>query len=284
MPLQPERLLGHDFGTLTQSYAARDAILYALGIGLGHDPIDRDDLNFLLEDRLTVLPTFAVTLASPGIWIAAPEFGVDFVKLVHAEQAAWFHAPLPASADVVGKARVLSLADRGAGRGAVLVLQRDIFDAKSNVHYCTLHQTLVLRGDGGFGGPPPKPATLNVPDRAPDHRVRTPVSSRSALIYGLSGDRNPLHADPDIAKKAGFERPILHGLASYGLACVAVARACGHAPTRVSALQCRFSGVIFPGDVLDISVWRVGEEAVFQAAVGDRKVLDQGLIAFGRSA
>jgi acyl dehydratase len=281
MPLQPERLLNHRFEEISHSYAPRDAILYALGIGLGHDPGDRTDLDYLLEDRLKVLPTFAVTLASPGRWIAAPEFGVDFVKLVHAEQAAWFHAPLPAAAKVVGRARIVSLADRGAERGAVLVLEREIADAGNGTRYCTLQQTLLLRGDGGFGGPPPKPAAAVVPEREPDLRVSVAVSPRAALIYRLSGDSNPLHADPDIARRAGFERPILHGLASYAMAGAAVARACGHQPARVSALACRFSGVIFPGDTIDFAVWRDGARALFQAFVGGRKVLDQGVVSFG---
>jgi acyl dehydratase len=280
MPLQPQRLLNHRFEELSQSYTPRDAILYALGIGLGHDPCDGEDLNYLIEDRLAVVPSFAVTLASPGMWIAAPEFGVDFVKLVHAEQAAWFHARLPPAADVVGRARVVSLADRGPERGAVVVLERTIHDGTSGVHYCTLQQTLLLRGDGGFGGSPPKSAAALIPDRPPDSRMVIPISPRAALIYRLSGDRNPLHADPAIARRAGFDRPILHGLASYAVAGVAVARACGHAPTDVSALQCRFSGVIFPGDAVEFRIWRDGGHDLFQAFVGERKVLDQGQVSF----
>ncbi len=280
MPLQSDRLLNHCFKEISQSYTPRDAIVYALGIGLGRDPCDGEDLNFLLEDRLAVVPTFAVTLASPGMWIAAPEFGVDFVKLVHAEQAAWFHASLPPAADVIGRARIVSLADRGPGRGAVLVLERNIHDAASGVHYSTLQQTLLLRGDGGFGGSPPKSAPAVIPDREPDNRAVVPVSPRAALIYRLSGDKNPLHADPDIARRAGFDRPILHGLASYAMAGVAVARACGHPPTHVSALQCRFSGVIFPGDAVEFRIWRDSDRAMFQAFVGERKVLDQGVVSF----
>lgn len=280
MAIQPERLLAHDFGEIAHSYTARDAILYALGLGLGRDPCDRDDLTFLLEDRLAVLPTFAVILASPGTWIAAPEFGVDFVKLVHAEQAARFHRPLPPAANVAGRARVISLTDRGEGRGAVLTLARQIRDARSGELYCDLRQTLLLRGDGGFGGPQPETTPNVIPDREPDLRAEVRVSSRAALIYRLSGDRNPLHADPEVAKAAGFPRPILHGLASYGIAGVAVARALGRAPARVSALRGRFSGVVFPGDVIAFAIWRTDHGGAFQAFVGDRKVLDQGYVSF----
>lgn len=280
MAIKPERLLAHDFGEIAHSYTARDAILYALGLGLGRDPCDRDDLTHLLEDRLAVVPTFAVTLASPGTWIAAPEFGVDFVKLVHSEQAARFHRPLPPAANVVGRARVISLTDRGEGRGAVLTLEREIRDATSGAVYCSLQQTLLLRGDGGFGGPQSEATPNLIPDREPDLRAEVRASSRAALIYRLSGDRNPLHADPEVAKAAGFPRPILHGLASYGMAGVTVARAVGHAPSRVTALRCRFSGVVFPGDVIAFAIWRTDNGAAFQAFVGDRKVLDQGYVSF----
>jgi acyl dehydratase len=280
MPIQPERLRHHRFDDVSRSFTARDAILYALGIGLGRDPLDRDDLAFLLETDLATLPTFAVTLASPGAWIADPKFGIDYTKLVHAEQAADFHRPLPPAGDVVGRARILSLEDRGAGRGAVLTLERTIQDATSGTLYCTLRQTLMLRADGGFGGPAPARAPSLIPDREPDLWANAPSSPRAALIYRLSGDWNPLHADPDFAKRAGFDRPILHGLASYGMAAVAVARALGHSPARVSALRCRFSGVVFPGETLDFRIWRDGERAMFQAFVDDRKALDNGLISF----
>ena len=279
MPIQPERLLNHRFTDIPHRYERRDAILYALGLGLGHDPCNRGDLRYLFETDLAVLPTFAVTLASPGMWIAAPEFGVDFAKLVHAEQAARFHAPLPPAAEVVGRAKVIALYDRGPGRGAVLVLERSIH-SQTGALYCTLQQTLLLRGDGGFGGPPASSAPSIIPDRPPDLNTRAVIDPRAALIYRLSGDRNPLHCDPDFARGAGFDRPILHGLASYALAGITVARACGFSPTRITALQSRFSGVVFPGDVLDFKIWKGEGKAVFQAFVGDRKVLDQGLVSF----
>jgi len=281
MSIQPDRLVGYRLPEITQGYAPRDAILYALGVGLGHDPYAREDLKFLIEDGLEVLPTFAVTLASPGMWIRAPEFGVDFDRLVHAEQAAWFHAPLPPETDVVGSAQVISLTDRGPGRGAVLALEREIRDARTGRAYCTLRQTLLLRGDGGFGGPEAPSAPSIIPERPPDLSGHAVIDPRAALIYRLSGDRNPLHADPDFARRAGFERPILHGLASYALAGVTVARACGFSPTKITALQSRFSDVVFPGDVLDFRVWRNKGKATFQAFVGDRKVLDQGQVGFG---
>ena len=280
MPMRPDLILAHRFPEIRHEYTARDAILYALGAGLGRDPVAPDDLVFLWEENLAVLPTFAATLCTPGLWLRAPEFGIDFGKLVHAEQAATFHAPLPAAAETVGSARVALLADRGPGRGAVVALEREIRDAASGTLYCTLRQTLFLRGDGGFGGPSaPNPASI-VPERQPDTRAEFAVDPRAALIYRLSGDPNPLHIDPEAARRAGFDRPILHGLASYAIAGIAVSRACGFSPIRIAGLQCRFSSVVFPGDQLEFRIWRRDGVAVFQGFVGERKVLDQGLVSF----
>ena len=279
MPIQPERLLNHRFAEIQHNYEQRDAILYALGLGLGADPCHRGDLRYLFETDLAVLPTFAVTLASPGMWIAAPELGVDFAKLVHAKQAARFHAPLPPAAEVVGRARVIALYDRGAGRGAVLVLERSI-SSQTGALYCTLQQTLLLRGDGGYGGAAPPMTRSLIPDRPADAEVTVQVSPRAALIYRLSGDKNPLHVDPDAARRAGFDRPILHGLASYGMAAIAAASANGRPPVDVTAVQCRFSGVVFPGDLIEFKIWKSEGTAMFRAFVGDRKVLDQGLVSF----
>jgi acyl dehydratase len=281
MVIRADLLLTHEFPDARQSYTKRDAILYALGAGLGADPTDPADLPFLLEDRLKVLPTYAVTLGSPGVWIRAPEFGVDFPRLVHYEQATAFHAPIPPEAEVISRARVASVTDRGPGRGAVVVVERKISDAAKGTPYCTLRQTLLLRGDGGFGGEPPAHSPSIIPDREPDAVATFAVDPRAALIYRLSGDWNPLHADPEAAKRAGFDRPILHGLASYAVAGVTVARALGASPAALSALACRFTGIVFPGDALSFRIWRDASAATFQAFVGDRKALDQGFASFG---
>jgi acyl dehydratase len=284
MVIRADLLLAHEFPEARQSYTKRDAILYALGVGLGADPTDPDDLPFLLEDRLKVLPTFAVTLGSPGMWIRAPDFGVDFPKLVHYEQHSAFHAPIPQEAEVVSRARVATVSDRGPGKGAVVVFERKISGASEGALYCTLRQTLLLRGDGGFGGEPPEKLPSIIPDREPDTFTTFAVDPRAALIYRLAGDWNPLHADPDAAKRAGFDRPILHGLASYAIAGIAVARALGASPAALSALACRFTGIVLPGDVLSFRIWRDASAATFQAFVGERKALDQGFASFGGAA
>ncbi|TDP43961.1 MaoC/PaaZ C-terminal domain-containing protein [Zavarzinia compransoris] len=278
MGFSAETLLGWVFPFQRQSYVPRDAILYALGLGLGRDPLDAADLGFLLEDRLKVLPTFGVTLATLGMWVKEPALGIDWVRLVHSAQAATFHAPLPAAADVTAEARIVSVQDRGEGKGAVVVLQRVIRDARTGAPYCTLRQTLLLRGNGGFGGPPAtRDETPPVPARAPDVTIDVQTSPRAALIYRLSGDWNPLHADPAVAARAGFERPILHGLASYGIAGRAVLSAfCRDDPAGLRHLAMRFSGIVIPGDTLNFRLWRQGQDIHFNARIGDRLVLDQG--------
>ena len=271
----------YDFGSTEQSYTRSDAILYALGVGLGTDPCDAQDLRFLDERSLTVLPTFAVTLCSPGQWVREPALGVDFTRLVHFAQSARFFAPLAPEGAVRGTAEVVSLTDRGEGRGAVLVLERVISDAVSGACLCRLKQTLLLRGNGGFGGGPAPREARFAPARDASFTRRYATSPRAALIYRLSGDWNPLHLDPAVARDAGFPRPILHGLASYAIAGVAVSRACGRDPASVAHLACKFSGIVLPGDALDFEIWEEGAAAArFRAKVGDRIVLDDGDIGW----
>jgi hypothetical protein len=179
MPIRPDLLLAHASPQVRHAYQERDAILYALGVGLGAEP---SDLPFVLEDRLRTLPTYAVTLGSPGLWIKQPEFGVDFAKLVHYEQAAFFHSPLLPACEIVASARVAAVQDRGEGNGALVIVERAIRDASSKVLYCELRQTLLLRGDGGFGGTPARRQPSLIPDRPRDAFATYPIDPRAALI------------------------------------------------------------------------------------------------------
>lgn len=279
--IRPEAVLAHEFGTPTRTYSERDAILYALGIGLGRNPLDPAELRFLDERQLTVLPTFSAILCTPGMWLAAPQFGVDLTRLVHLSQWAEFPNSLPPTATVRGYARVAALHDRGPDRGAVLVVEREIADAERDRTYCRLRQTLLLRGDGGFGGSPPPTEAQLEPEGTPDATGHWKTSKRAALIYRLSGDWNPLHLDPQVAQAAGFPRPILHGLASWAIAGVAVSLALSRDPAAMRTLACRFAGAVLPGDMLDFRIWRDGTFAArFQAQVGDRIVLDDGQVSW----
>ena len=276
--IDPEALLKHDFGETRQHYTERDEILYALGVGLGRDPVDSTDLAFLDERTLTVLPTFAVTLASPGMWLRDPRFGIDFSRLVHIAQDATFHAALPPEGEIVGTARVASLADRGPDRGAELVVERHIGEASTGRLLCSLRQILLLRGDGGYGGAPPVHSPATSPNQAADLITQVTLSPRAALIYRLSGDWNPLHLDPQAAEAAGFERPIMHGLGVYGTVAAALCRTLGRSPQALQRLACRFSGIVMPGAALDLRIWSLNDGYVFEATVAGRRVLDQGLL------
>ena len=274
MKINVDELGRHSFAKLEQSYGSDQTIIYALGIGLGQNPLDGSDLDYLIEGSGKVLQTFAATLASPSMWLRDPKFGINFARLVHGEQDMDFSAPLPPAARVTATPRISGIFDRGAGKGALVIVEREIADADSKVIYATARQTLLLRDDGGFGGAPPPTSVAPQPDGPADCEVVVDVSPRAALIYRLSGDRNPLHSDPEFARSAGVERPILHGLATYGMAGRALTRAFG---AELSSLRCRFSGIVYPGDQIRFNFWRADSDVRFIASVGERVVLDRGL-------
>jgi acyl dehydratase len=219
-------------------------------------------------------------LANPGPWTRDPRTGIDWVKSLHGEQGLVIHKPLPPEGRVVGRCRVAGIIDKGPGKGALLMQERTLFDAASGDLLATRTTTSFLRGDGGCGAPPrEQPKAPAIPDRAPDivHAIAT--RPEQALIYRLSGDMNPVHADPAIAAKAGFPRPILHGLCTYGIAGRAVvATAGGGDPTRLRELHVRFSAPVFPGETIRVELWEHGAEWRLRARVAERDavVLNNG--------
>ncbi|MBF5006700.1 MaoC/PaaZ C-terminal domain-containing protein [Diaphorobacter caeni] len=251
-----------------QHYAERDTMLYALSLGLGNDPVDESALPFVYEGAkggLRALPSLAVVLGYPGFWARESDTGIDWVKLLHGEQRMRIHRPLPASAEVVGHTRVTHLTDKGEGKGAILVSERRI-ETKQGELLATLQGMTFLRGDGGYsqqaGGqpsdPPLPPLSPTPDDRPPDFTDTQATRPEAALLYRLLGDYNPLHAEPAVARAAGFERPILHGLASYGLVTCAILRQCaGNDPTRLKALDIRFAAPVYPGETLITEIWRM---------------------------
>jgi acyl dehydratase len=275
MALDAKKLLAWTFADIERRYVAHDAILYALGVGVGGDPMDAEDLKFVYEDGLVALPTMAVVLGYPGFWLKDPATGVDWRQVLHGEQGLTLHAPLQPSGTVVGRSRITGLVDKGAGKGALLFSERLIIDKANGAVLATLSSTTVLRGDGGFGGangPVPQPHAL--PERAPDASLDLVTSQRAALIYRLSGDDNPLHADPKVAAAAGFPKPILHGLCTYGVAGRALLRlAAGNDPRRLKSMQARFSAVVFPGETIRTEIWRNGPQVSFRCSVPARQVV-----------
>jgi acyl dehydratase len=279
MPLDYDKLLRWPIPARTQSYTKRDSMLYALGLGVAQDDAtDAAALRFVYEKELAALPTMAVVLGSSSDWIRDPATGIDYLRLLHGEQSLTLHRPLPVEATLVSHSKVEEVYDKGADKGAVMYMSRRLVDEKSGEAIATVGSSAFLRGNGGFGGKPggahgshaPHPA----PDesRAPDARVSITTRRDQALLYRLSGDYNPLHADPAVAKAAGFERPILHGLCSYGIAGRAVLGAlCGNEPARLKRLDVRFSNTVLPGETLVTEIWREGRgRAAFRVKIAER--------------
>ncbi len=275
MAIDYDKLKNWDFGEIEQTYTTRDSILYALGLGLGADPMDERQLRFVYEDGMAALPTMSVVLGYPGFWLKDPETGVDWVKVLHGEQGIIVHKPLPAEGTVVGKTRITEIIDKGEGRGALILSERDVVDKASGDLLATLTSTTFARGDGGFGGPEgPSPKPHALPDRDPDEVCDLPTLPQAALIYRLSGDYNPLHADPKVATAAGFERPILHGLCTLGVAGHALLKtACGYDPARFRSMALRFSAPVYPGETIRTEIWRDDGVVSFRSRVVERDVV-----------
>ncbi|QGZ55012.1 MaoC/PaaZ C-terminal domain-containing protein [Paraburkholderia acidiphila] len=279
MTIDYHTLRNWPFKNVEQTYTARDAMLYSLAVGYGANPVDSDDLAFVYEKALRVPPTLAVVLGFPGFWARDPRAGIDWVRLLHGEQSLVMHKPLPAAATVIGRSRITRVVDKGAGKGALLEIQRSITDKASGELYATVTQLTFCRGDGGFSAnnglsdeaPAPPPP---MPERAPDHHCDLPTRPETALIYRLCGDDNALHADPHVARAAGFERPILHGLATWGVAAHAVLKTlCASDPQRLAAFHARFTAPVYPGETIRTEMWRDGNEVSFRARVLERDVL-----------
>ncbi|WP_322033117.1 MaoC/PaaZ C-terminal domain-containing protein [Paraburkholderia sp. J76] len=279
MTIDYHTLRNWPFKDVEQTYTARDAMLYSLAVGYGANPVDSDDLAFVYEKELRVPPTLAVVLGFPGFWARDPRSGIDWVRLLHGEQSLVMHKPLPPAATVIGRSRITRVVDKGAGKGALLEIQRSITDKASGELYATVTQLTFCRGDGGFsanGGlsdeaPAPPPP---MPERAPDHQCDLPTRPETALLYRLCGDDNALHADPQVARAAGFERPILHGLATWGVAAHAVLKTlCASDPQRLAAFHARFTAPVYPGETIRTEMWRDGNEVSFRARVLERDVL-----------
>ena len=274
MAIDYQKLLHWDIPQVEQQLTKRDTILYALGVGLGADPADPDQLQFVYEENLKALPTMAIILGYPGPWHAAPGTGVTRSHVVHGEQGFVIHRPLPVEGAITGKTRVTAVLDKGKDKGALLVTACDVRGKTDNELICTLTSTTFCRADGGFGGPTgPVPAPHPIPD-APAQQVCDLVTlPQAALIFRLSGDYNPLHADPAYARKAGFNMPILHGRATFSVVGHALLKTvCGYDPAKLKSMAGRFSAPVYPGETIRTEMWRDGNIVSFRATVPARGV------------
>lgn len=275
MAIVYDKLLALKIPEIEHSYAARDCILYALGVGLGHDPMNEDELAFVYEKNLKALPTMAVTIGFPAFWLRDLDTGVDWTKAVHGEHSLVLHRPMAPAGTMVSRGRVVDIIDKGAGRGAIVYSEHMLHEKGSDALVATILQATFCRADGGFGGPtrPQRPAHM-LPERAPDLICDLATRPEAALIYRLCADPNPLHAEPAFARAAGFPRPILHGLATFGVAGHAVLRClCGYDPTKLNAMAGRFSAPVFPGETIRTEMWRDGGVVSFRARVIERDVI-----------
>lgn len=257
------------------AYSAKDAMLYALSIGMGED---EGGLPFVYEKALQLVPTAVTVLGGSIMPLLAPKAGLrkstlDFPKVVHGEQKIVIHRPLQPSDNLFTHTRTVGVADKGEGRGAVIVTETRWTDAEG-ADVASLVNTIFARGDGGFGGPLAETArAAEQPARAPDLSVRLPTRRDQALLYRLNGDGNPLHADPAVAALVGFPRPIMHGLCTYGLTCRAILQGVlGYDGSRIFSHDARFTAPLFPGETLRVDLWVDGDTIDFQATAVERDV------------
>jgi acyl dehydratase len=264
-----------------QTVSARDAMLYALGIGIGSDPLDPHQLRYVYEDGLQVFPTMAVTLCYPQPAADGKSLlGLDARRVLHLYQRFELLRPIPIGRRLVGQTETTGVIDKGARRGLVWTYRNQVRDAVSGETVALLDGASLSR-DGGSGEGGPRGATPGraIPERAPDIVADYPTLPQAALIYRLSGDYNPFHVDARLAREGGFDRPILHGRCTFGIAGRAIVdHACDHDGARLGSMEARFTASVFPGETVRVELWR-GERSVhFRARVParDAVVLDHG--------
>jgi acyl dehydratase len=271
-----DKIMNWPFEEIEQTYTVKDSIIYALGVGLGQEPCDMRQLPYVFEEaEFCSVPTMAAVLAGPGFWARDPATGIDWKKILHGEQGITIHKPLPPAATLTARTRVIDMLDKGEGKGALIFTERDLTNKDTSEVHATLSGTSFARGNGGFGGPAkPQPQPHVLPDREPDVTWDFTTITQSALLYRLSGDYNPLHADPTVAHTAGFKAPILHGLCSLGVAGHAILRCfCDYDSSRFKSLKLRFSSPVYPGETLRTQMWKDANVISFRTLVVERDVV-----------
>jgi acyl dehydratase len=253
-------------------YDAQDAMLYALAIGAGSPPDDKE-LYFVYEKNLRIIPSFASTVA----WhagLSIQQLGLNYERTLHAAEEIILHRPLPSAAKLLVDTSIKAVYDKGKDSGALIVREAQLIDAADLQPIATVRKTLFARSDGGCGGTVNEaPQSQSMPQRARDKSLRILTRPDQALLYRLCGDCNPLHADPTVAHTAGFDGPILHGLCTYGIACHAIVREfCDNDPAKIYSHSVRFAAPVYPGDILTIDLWRDGNVILFEVRVNARAV------------
>ncbi|MBR9909280.1 MAG: 3-alpha,7-alpha,12-alpha-trihydroxy-5-beta-cholest-24-enoyl-CoA hydratase [Gammaproteobacteria bacterium] len=275
-----EYVANFPFEDIVQSYSTRDALLYALSVGMGADPVSAAQLRYSYEKDMAVMPAMVTVLGRPGPWGADPQAAIDVSRAVYAEQSMELHQPLPRQATIRAREKILGVVDKGESKGALIYTERRIVNDQSGELLATLRATMMCRGDGGCGSTGyVAPPVARTPAPPAENTLQLSTLPQQALIYRLNGDMNPLHADPVLAQKVGFERPILHGLCSYGFAVHALlSQWCEYDETRLQRVDARFSAPMYPGETFIVESWRANDDVAFRVLSKERNqvVLDNG--------
>ena len=271
MALIYEDLMATSVVDLPYSYGDRDSMLYAISVGMGRDPVDAEELPYVFEQGAPqrTVPSMGAVLVPD---MSPPDLGWDFSQVLHIEQRLKLYRPLPAAADLLINKHVAAAYDLGPKHGALVLFEAEARLAQDDTALFRIGNTIMARADGGFGGPRGKgPQPHRPPRREPDLSCDLDTRSDQALLYRLNGDRNPLHADPSLAKRVGYPVPILHGLCTYGVACHAILKTiCAYDYTLISGFDARFSAPVLPGDTITTDMWQDGNTVSFQCSVKAR--------------
>lgn len=258
MPIDLDKALGAELEPIEFSWTSSDIQLYHLGLGAGADPMSTRELSYLVDDTPQVLPTFGNVAVSFHMTeppkVQFPGIDIELSKVLHASEAVSVPGPIPTSGTAKSVQRFTEIWDKG--KAAVIVSESTVTDPSGTVLWTT-KRSIFARGEGGFGGERGPATSAELPDRAPDIEISLPTLPQQALLYRLCGDRNPLHSDPAFAAAAGFDRPILHGLCTYGIGCKAIVdNLLDGDVSQVASYGARFAGVVFPGETLQANIWK----------------------------
>jgi len=273
MPIDPDVAIGAELPEIKFSWTHSDVLLYHLALGA-------TELRYVYEQGLRVLPTFGVVAprfhetAPPAV--SFPGVDIDLARVLHGTQEITVHTPIPAEGEAVLRTRIADVWDKGK---AAVIVQASTAVTPDGTSLYTTRSSIFARGEGGFGGSRGPSQKVEVPAREPDAVIETPTLPQQPYLYRLCGDRNPLHADPEFARLAGFEQPILHGLCTYGVVCKAVIDALLDGPEQVRSFGAKFAGVVFPGETLTTRVWRDGPRLVLTTSAADRPVLADAVLS-----
>ena len=273
MPIDPSVAVGAELPEVTFSWTASDVALYHLAVGAARDPLDAAGLRYVDDAAPKVLPTFATVAATfhatQAPTVSFPGIDIDLAKVVHGSQQITAHRPLPPEGKATTRKRIVEVQDKGS---AAVIISEGVTVDETGEPLWTERSSIFAKGEGGFGGERGASSKVAYPDRAPDVTLQVPTLPNQALLYRLCGDRNPLHSDPAFAAAAGFPRPILHGLCTYGSVCRAVVdELLGGDVVAVADFSATFAGVVFPGETLDVAVWDEADRLLVTASVIDRE-------------